>query len=56
VDAADVNISIRTEDFMKLMENPKTNYAQLLFAGKLKTTGNQSLSMKLPQLLNIGQS
>ena len=51
---ADVTISISSEDFQKLYENPQANGMQLFFAGKLKVTGNQMLAMKLQKLFQMG--
>lgn len=50
---ADVTITIATEDFQKLVENPQANGMQLFFAGKLKVTGNQMLAMKLSKLFEL---
>lgn len=47
---ADCTISLSTEDFQKLHENPQANGMQLFFAGKLKVSGNQMLAMKLQKL------
>ena len=47
---ADVTITIASEDFQKLLENPQANAMQLFFAGKLKVSGNQMLAMKLQKL------
>lgn len=52
---ADVTITIDTEDFNKIMENPEDNARYLFFAGKLKVTGNQMLGLKLGKLLLIGR-
>jgi putative sterol carrier protein len=52
---ADVTITIASEDFQKLMENPQANGMQLFFAGKLKVAGNQMLAMKLNKLFTLGQ-
>jgi len=49
---ADCTITITTEDFQKLMENPQANGMQLFFAGKLKVSGNQMLAMKLQKLFS----
>jgi putative sterol carrier protein len=49
-DTADVTITLASEDFEKLLENPQANSMQLFFAGKLKVAGNQVLAMKLPKL------
>lgn len=49
---ADCTITISTEDFQKLMENPQANGMQLFFAGKLKVAGNQMLAMKLQKLFS----
>lgn len=51
---ADCTITIATEDFQKLVENPQANGMQLFFAGKLKVTGNQMLAMKLQKLFSLG--
>ena len=47
---ADCTITIASEDFQKLIENPQANGMQLFFAGKLKVAGNQVLAMKLQKL------
>ena len=49
---ADCTISLTTEDFQKLHENPQANGMQLFFAGKLKVSGNQMLAMKLQKLFS----
>ena len=49
---ADCTITITSEDFQKLMENPQANGMQLFFAGKLKVSGNQMLAMKLQKLFS----
>ncbi|AUX21709.1 SCP-2 sterol transfer family protein [Sorangium cellulosum] len=51
--SADVTITVSSEDFQKLYENPQANSMQLFFAGKLKVTGNQMLAMKLPKLFQL---
>ncbi len=51
-DAADCTITIASEDFQKLAENPQANGMALFFAGKLKVAGNQMLAMKLQKLLS----
>jgi putative sterol carrier protein len=50
---ADCTITIATEDFQKLQENPQANGMQLFFAGKLKVTGNPTLAMKLQKLFSL---
>jgi putative sterol carrier protein len=50
--AADCTITIASEDFQKLAENPQANGMQLFFAGKLKVAGNQMLAMKLQKLFS----
>lgn len=50
---ADVTITVTTEDFQKLHENPQANGMQLFFQGKLKVTGNQMLAMKLSKLFEL---
>ncbi len=47
---ADCTITIASEDFQKLIENPQANGMQLFFAGKLKVAGNNVLAMKLQKL------
>ena len=47
---ADCTMTIASEDFQKLIENPQQNGMQLFFAGKLKVAGNQMLAMKLNKL------
>jgi putative sterol carrier protein len=49
---ADCTITISSEDFQKLVENPQANGMQLFFAGKLKVSGNQMLAMKLQKLFS----
>jgi putative sterol carrier protein len=49
---ADCTITITSDDFQKLVENPQANGMQLFFAGKLKVTGNQMLAMKLQKLFS----
>jgi putative sterol carrier protein len=51
---ADCTISLTSEDFQKLYENPQANGMQLFFAGKLKVQGNQMLAMKLQKLFQLG--
>lgn len=51
--AADCTITIASEDFQKLLENPQANAMQLFFAGKLKVAGNQMLGMKLTKLFSL---
>jgi putative sterol carrier protein len=51
---ADCTITITTEDFQKLVENPQANGMQLFFAGKLKVAGNVMLAQKLGKLFNLG--
>jgi putative sterol carrier protein len=53
---ADCTITIASEDFQKLHENPQANGMQLFFAGKLKVAGNQMLAMKLQKLFQLGQA
>ncbi|WP_394825951.1 SCP2 sterol-binding domain-containing protein [Pendulispora albinea] len=50
--AADCTITIASEDFQKLIENPQANGMQLFFGGKLKVAGNQMLAMKLQKLFS----
>jgi putative sterol carrier protein len=49
---ADCTITITSEDFQKLQENPAAGM-QLFFAGKLKIAGNQMLGMKLQKLFSF---
>jgi putative sterol carrier protein len=51
-EAADCTITIASEDFQKLFENPQQNGMQLFFAGKLKIAGNNMLAMKLNKLFS----
>jgi putative sterol carrier protein len=51
---ADCTITIASEDFQKLHENPQANGMQLFFAGKLKVAGNQMLAMKLSKIFSLG--
>ncbi len=51
---ADCTITLTSEDFQKLHENPQANGMQLFFAGKLKVSGNQMLAMKLQKLFSMG--
>ena len=50
---ADCTITITSEDFQKLIENPQQNGMQLFFSGKLKITGNNMLAMKLNKLFSF---
>jgi putative sterol carrier protein len=50
---ANCTITIATEDFQKLIENPQANGMQLFFAGKLKVQGDQMLAMKLQKLFQL---
>jgi putative sterol carrier protein len=51
---ADCSITLSSEDFQKLQENPQANGMQLFFAGKLKITGNPMLAQKLGKLFSLG--
>ena len=50
---ADCTITMASDDFQKLYENPKANGMQLFFAGKLKLAGNTMLAMKLEKLFEL---
>ena len=50
---ADCTLTISSEDFQKLYENPDANGMQLFFGGKLKVSGNQMLAMKLKKLFQL---
>ena len=50
---AECSITISSEDFQKLHENPQANGMQLFFGGKLKVAGNQMLAMKLSKLFEL---
>jgi putative sterol carrier protein len=50
---ADCSITISSEDFHKLHENPQANGMQLFFGGKLKITGNPMLAQKLGKLFDL---
>ena len=52
---ADCTITIASEDFQKLVENPQANGMQLFFAGKLKVAGNQMLAMKMQKLFSYAK-
>lgn len=49
---ADCTLTISSEDFQKLYENPAANGTQLFFSGKLKVEGNPMLAMKLQKLFS----
>ena len=49
---ADCTITVASDDFQKLYENPAAGM-QLFFAGKLKIAGNQMLGMKLTKLFSF---
>ncbi len=49
---ADCTITVQSEDFQKLYENPAAGM-QLFFSGKLKIAGNQMLGMKLQKLFSF---
>jgi putative sterol carrier protein len=49
---ADCAVTISSEDFQKLYENPAAG-AQLFFAGRLKIAGNPMLGMKLQKLFSL---
>jgi putative sterol carrier protein len=51
-EGADCTLTIASDDFQKLVENPQQNGMQLFFAGKLKVAGNQMLAMKLNKLFS----
>jgi hypothetical protein len=50
---ADCSITISTEDFQKLQENPQANGPALFFGGKLKVAGNPALALKLQKLFSL---
>lgn len=50
---ADCTLTISSEDFQKLHENPDANGMSLFFSGKLKVAGNQMLAMKLKKLFQL---
>jgi len=50
---AQCTMTLSSDDFQKLMENPQANGAQLFFQGKLKVTGNNMLAMKLSKLFQL---
>lgn len=50
---SDCSLTMTSEDFQKLYENPDANGMQLFFAGKLKVAGNQMLAMKLKKLFAL---
>lgn len=51
--SADCTISISSDDFQKIHENPDAHGMQLFFAGKLKVQGNQMLATKLKKLFAL---
>jgi putative sterol carrier protein len=53
-ESSDVTVTMTSEDFAKLMDNPQANGMQLFFAGKLQLQGNQMLAQKLGKLFNLG--
>ena len=50
---ADCTITLTSEDFQKLYENPDANGMSLFFAGKLKIAGNPMLAQKLKKLFAL---
>ncbi|EYF05234.1 SCP2 sterol-binding domain-containing protein [Chondromyces apiculatus] len=50
---ADCTMTVASEDFQKLYEDPGKNGMALFFAGKLKVAGNQMLAMKLSKLFEL---
>jgi putative sterol carrier protein len=50
---AECTLTLASEDFQKLMENPQANGMQLFFGGKLKVAGNNMLAMKLQKLFAL---
>lgn len=47
-------ITMATEDFQKIMNNPRANLMAIFFAGKLKTSGgNPQLPMNLMKLFAL---
>jgi putative sterol carrier protein len=50
---ADCTITMAAEDFQKLLEDPQANGLKLFFAGRLKTSGNQMLALKLQKLFGL---
>jgi putative sterol carrier protein len=51
--SADCTITLSSEDFQKLLENPQANGMQLFFTGKLKVAGNTMLATKLQKLFEL---
>ena len=52
---AKCTITMASEDFQKLLENPQANGMQLFFAGKLKVAGDNMLAMKLQKLFDLNK-
>ena len=50
---AQCTITLSSDDFQKLHENPQANGMQLFFSGKLKIAGDNMLAMKLQKLFQI---
>jgi len=50
---ADVHVTMAPEDFQRFMADPKVNLMQLFFSGKLKSSGDTMLMMKLSDLVMV---
>jgi putative sterol carrier protein len=53
--SADCTITLDSESFQKLHENPQANGTALFFGGKLKVAGNPALALKLQKLFDLGK-
>ncbi len=52
---AECTMTMSSEDFQKVVENPQANGMQLFFSGRLKVSGNQMLAMKLQKLFDLNK-
>jgi hypothetical protein len=50
---ADVSVTVSSEDFQSIYEDPSVKFPQLYFSGNIKATGNEELAFKLIQLLKM---
>lgn len=50
---ADVTISVASQDFQKLLENPLANVNPLFFSGKLKLSGDTRQGLNIGKLLTL---
>ncbi|HMV83156.1 MAG TPA: SCP2 sterol-binding domain-containing protein [Blastocatellia bacterium] len=50
---ADATITIATEDFQKLYEDPKSNTMPLFFAARLKVSGDPRLGLQISKIFDL---